>query len=136
MSKAIETVDSTAGDPVAAVRRLTDGLGADVVLECAGVPEVIEWALEMLRRGGRCAVVGIPTQGVELALQKLVLDELELVGCRATAGEMRRVMPLVEQGRIRIHEVTTHRFALSEYGKAIDTFNDPKSGAIKIVIIP
>src|SRR3954449_12212742 len=34
-----ETVDTTAGDPVAAVRELTGGLGADVVLECAGVPD-------------------------------------------------------------------------------------------------
>jgi len=34
--------------------------------------------------------VGIPTVGVEIAMQKLVLDELEIVGCRASAGEMRR----------------------------------------------
>jgi L-iditol 2-dehydrogenase len=115
---------------------MTGGLGADVVLECAGVPVAVQWALGMLRRGGRCAAVGIPTQGVEIPMQKLVLDELELVGCRASAGEMLRVMPLVEQGRIRIREVATHRFSLSEYGKALDTFNDPKSGAIKIVMVP
>ena len=54
------TVDTTAGDPVAAVRDLTDGLGADVVLECAGVPETLTWAMRMLRRGGRCAMVGFP----------------------------------------------------------------------------
>ncbi len=131
-----ETVDSTAGDPVAAVRGMTDGLGADVALECAGVPEVIEWALEMLRRGGRCAVVGIPTQGVELALQKLVLDELELVGSRASAGEMRRVIPHVEQGRMRVRELVTHRFALADYAEALATFNDRASGAIKIVVAP
>ena len=131
-----ETVDSTAGDPVAAVRGMTAGLGADVVLECAGVPEVIEWALEMLRRGGRCAVVGIPTQGVELALQKLVLDELELVGSRASAGEMRRVIPHVEQGRMRVRELVTHRFALADYERALATFNDRSSGAIKIIVAP
>jgi L-iditol 2-dehydrogenase len=90
----------------------------------------------MLRRGGRCAAVGIPTKGVEVAMQKLVLDELELVGCRATAGEMRRVMPLVEQGRVRVAEVMTHTFSLEQYGEAIATFNDPESGAIKIIINP
>ena len=131
-----ETVDSTAGDPVGAVRAMTDGLGADVVLECAGVPEVIEWALEMLRRGGRCAAVGIPTQGVEIAMQKLVLDELELVGSRASAGEMRRVIPHVEQGRMRVRELVTHRFALADYADALATFNDRASGAIKIIVAP
>jgi L-iditol 2-dehydrogenase len=131
-----ETVDATAADPVTAVRAMTGGLGADVALECAGVPQTVEWALEMLRRGGRCAAVGIPTVGVEIAMQRLVLDELELVGSRASAGEMRRVMPLVEQGRMRVRDVTTHHFALADYGLALATFNDPESGAIKIIIRP
>jgi len=135
-SMGFETVDSTAGDPVAAVRELTGGLGADVVLECAGVPQTIGWGLDMLRRGGRCAVVGIPTEDVRIPIQKLVLDELELVGSRASAGEMRRVMPHVEQGRMRVGEMITHRFALSAYQRAIDTFNDRSSGAIKIIVAP
>ncbi|MDA8237536.1 MAG: alcohol dehydrogenase catalytic domain-containing protein [Chloroflexi bacterium] len=131
-----ETVDAAAGDPVATVRAMTGGFGVDVVLECAGVPVTVQWALGMLRRGGRCAAVGIPTVGVEIAMQRLVLDELELVGSRASAGEMRRVMPLVEQGRMRVRDVTTHRFSLAEYARAIATFNDPASGAIKIIVAP
>jgi L-iditol 2-dehydrogenase len=131
-----ETVDTLAGDPVAAVRAMTGGLGADVALECAGVPEMVNAALGMLRRGGRCAAVGIPTTGVEIGMQRLVLDELELVGSRASAGEMRRVMPHVEQGRMRVREMLTHRFSLADYQQAIDTFNDRASGAIKIIVNP
>jgi L-iditol 2-dehydrogenase len=131
-----ETVNTAAGDPVGAVRGMTGGLGADVALECAGVPATVEWALEMLRRGGRCAAVGIPTVGVEIAMQRLVLDELELVGSRASAGEMRRVMPHVEQGRMRVREMVTHRFALGDYEAALATFNDRASGAIKIIVAP
>jgi L-iditol 2-dehydrogenase len=131
-----EAIDPGQADPVAVVRERTAGLGADVVLECAGVQVTVGWALGMLRKGGRCAAVGIPTKDVEIVMQRLVLDELELVGCRASAGEMRRVMPLVEQGRIRVRDVTTHRFDLAEYGRAIETFNDPASGAIKIIIEP
>jgi L-iditol 2-dehydrogenase len=131
-----ETVDSTVGDPVAVVREMTGGLGADVVLECAGVPDMVQQALGMLRRGGRCAAVGIPTVGVEIAMQRLVLDELELVGSRASAGEMRRVMPHVEQGRMRVREMVTHRFPLADYAQALATFNDRSQGAIKIIVNP
>jgi L-iditol 2-dehydrogenase len=131
-----ETIDPGAVDPIETVRSMTGGLGADVVLECAGVPVTVQWALGMLRRGGRCAAVGIPTKGVEIPMQRLVLDELELVGCRASAGEMRRVMPLVEQGRMRAEQLITHRFELEEYEKALTTFGDPHAGAIKIVIHP
>jgi L-iditol 2-dehydrogenase len=131
-----EIVDSSEGDPVATVRAMTGGLGADVVLECAGVPVTVQWALGMLRRGGRCAAVGIPTVGVEIAMQKLVLDELELVGSRASAGEMRRVMPHVEQGRMRVREMVTHRFSLADYEQALAIFNDRSRGAIKIIVNP
>ncbi len=131
-----ETVDSGDGDPAATVREMTGGFGADVVLECAGVPATVEWSLEMLRRGGRCAAVGIPTSGVEIAMQRLVLDELELVGSRASAGEMRRVMPLVEQGRMRVRDIMTHTFDLADYPRAIEALNDPTSGAIKIIVRP
>jgi L-iditol 2-dehydrogenase len=131
-----ETVDTNAGDPVAAVRELTGGLGADVVLECAGVPETLTWAMAMLRRGGRCAMVGIPTEDVALRIQPLVLDELELVGSRASAGEMRRVMPFVANGRMRVGELITHTFPLAEYETALATFNDRSSDAIKIIIHP
>jgi len=131
-----ETVNTAAGDPVGAVRAMTGGLGVDVVLECAGVPQMLEAALAMLRRGGRCAAVGIPTVGVEIAMQRLVLDELELVGSRASAGEMRRVIPHVEQGRMRVREMVTHRFALADYAEALATFNDRSSGAIKILVNP
>jgi L-iditol 2-dehydrogenase len=131
-----ETVNTAAGDAVGALRAMTGGLGADVVLECAGVPELIQGALARLPRGGRRATVGIPTVGVEIAMQRLVLDGLELVGSRASAGEMRRVMPHVEQGRMRVHELVTHRFALADYAQALATFNDRSSGAIKILVAP
>jgi L-iditol 2-dehydrogenase len=49
---------------------------------------------------------------------------------------MRRVMPLVEQGRMRVRELVTHRFPLTEYAEALATFNDRSSGAIKIIVAP
>jgi L-iditol 2-dehydrogenase len=131
-----ETVDTRAGDPVPVVRDRTAGLGADVVLECAGVPETLRWAMAMLRRGGRCAMVGIPTEDVGIACQALVLDELELVGSRASAGEMRRVIPLMASGRMRAEELITHHFELADYEQALATFNDRESGAMKIIVNP
>jgi L-iditol 2-dehydrogenase len=131
-----EALDSTQGDPVATVRQMTGGLGVDRAIEAAGVPITLRWALAMLRKGGRCAAVGIPSVGVEVDLRTLVLDELELLGSRASAGEMRRVLPHVADGRMRLREVTTHEFALVDFGQALATFRDRSSGAIKIILTP
>lgn len=90
----------------------------------------------MLHKGGRCASVGIPVEDVRLPLQDLVLYEKELVGVRATAGGMRRAMPLVSDGRIRVTELHTHTFPLDQFRTALDTFNERRDGALKVIIEP
>lgn len=130
-----EVIDTGASDPVEAVRALV-GRGVDVALECAGTAQTIDWAMAMLRRGGRCAVVGIPTEIASIDARRLVLDELELLGSRAAAGEMRRVMPHVAAGRMRVGALITHRFPLADYATALATFRDRSAGAIKIVVNP
>src|SRR5919202_6085860 len=55
-----ETVDYHDGDPVARVRALTHGLGADVAVHSAGTKESVRQAILMVRKGGRVAVPRIP----------------------------------------------------------------------------
>jgi len=131
-----EVIDSSAGDAGATLREMTGGLGVDRIIEAAGVPITVQWSLAALRKGGRIAAVGIPSKGVEINMRDLVLYELEIAGSRASAGEMRRVMPHVADGRMRLREVMTHEFALTDYADALTTFRDPSSGAIKIIIKP
>ena len=131
-----EGIDSNAVDPVEVVREMTGGLGADRVLEAAGTPTTLRWAMGLLRKGGRIAAVGIPTEDVAIDMRELVLYELEIAGSRAAAGEMRRVMPLIADGRIRLRDVMTHQFALADFAEALATFRDRSSGAIKITIKP
>jgi L-iditol 2-dehydrogenase len=90
----------------------------------------------MLRRGGRCAVVGIPLSGVALPIQKMVLDELEVVGVRASAGEMSQVIPLVVDGRIRVGALITHRYALRDFAEAYRVFTERVDGALKVIVQP
>jgi L-iditol 2-dehydrogenase len=131
-----ETIDYTEADPVAAIRDATGGLGADVILDCAGVPDTFRWSIPALRKGGRVAAVGIPVEDVALDFQELVLYEKELVGVRATAGEMRHVLPLVADGRIRAKDLITHRFSLDDFQDALATFKERKDGAMKVIIEP
>jgi L-iditol 2-dehydrogenase len=126
-------VDYTATDPVEAVREATGGKGVEVALDCAGVADSFRWSIAMLRRGGRCAAVGIPVDEVEISFQDLVLYEKELVGSRASAGEMHHVIPLVTSGRIRVGELITHRLPLEEFAEGLAIFNERRDGAIKVV---
>jgi L-iditol 2-dehydrogenase len=131
-----ETVDFTAGDPVAAVRELTGGLGADVALECSGDPAALGQCADMLRKGGRVAVIGIPMEDARIPLQRIVLDEIEIVGVRAAAGEMPQAIRLVAAGRIRLRELITHHFTLEDFPEAYRTFTQRVDGALKVVVQP
>jgi L-iditol 2-dehydrogenase len=129
-------LDSKTEDVAAVVRALTDGSGADVVLDCAGTADSLTTGIGSVRRGGRCAVVGIPVKPAALDLQRLVLDEIDLVGVRASAGDMRTVIPLVSERRIRVAELITHHFPLEEFDEAVNVFNERRDGAVKVVIHP
>jgi L-iditol 2-dehydrogenase len=131
-----EPVDFTAEDPVAAVRERTGGRGADAVLECSGAAEAVGQSLEMLRRGGRVAVVGIPQDDARIPVKQLVLDELDLVGVRAAAGEMPEAIALAVAGRLRLGELITHHFALEDFDEAYRVFCERVDGALKVIVSP
>jgi L-iditol 2-dehydrogenase len=131
-----ETVDFTERDPVGAVREMTGGFGAEVALECSGAPEAVGQCAELLRRGGRVAVIGIPLEDATVPLQRIVLDEIEIVGVRAAAGEMPRAIALVAAGRIRLRELITHRFTLEDFADAYHTFTERIDGALKVIVRP
>lgn len=131
-----EIVDSEREDAVAAVRALTGGSGADAAIECAGSPTTVRQAVEMVRRGGHIALIGIPPGDVALPVKRMVLDEIDFHGVRASAGEMEQVIPLVAAGRLRLDPLITHRFPLAEFAAAYEAFTARRDGALKVILYP
>jgi L-iditol 2-dehydrogenase len=129
-----ETVDFSTQDAVRAVRDATGGLGAEVALECSGAPEALGQCARLLRRGGRVSVIGIPMKDAQIPLQRIVLDEIEIIGVRAAAGEMPQAIALVAGGRIRLKELITHRFSLEDFADAYRTFTERAGGALKVIV--
>lgn len=130
-----EVIDFGAADPAGAFRSVCMR-GADVVLDAAGAADTIRAGLAMLRRGGRCATVAIPLTEVPLDLGPLVLDELDLVGVRAAAGEMDSALAMMQDNRIRAADLITHHFRLEDYAAALEVFTARDSGAVKVIIHP
>lgn len=108
--------------------------GADIVLDAAGTTVTVPMSINMLARGGRCSTVGIPTEDVSIPMAPLVLDELELVGSRAVAGEMQATLDFISDGRIRAGDIITHRFPLEEFARALEVTDQRVDGAMKVLI--
>jgi len=88
-------------DIAARVRELTGGLGADVVVECVGLPTTVRTALDATRRRGRCVLNGLPSTPVELDITELVFGEKRVVGSLASAWQFERAIELVAGGRLQ-----------------------------------
>lgn len=83
------------------VRALTEGEGADAVMEIAGQP-TFKSSIRSVRAGGRVVLIGNVTPGnVPLNPAFPILKEIDLIGSgHATLEDLRRVMRLVADGRI------------------------------------
>ena len=95
-------VDARTGPFHEAVRKLTDDLGVDVVLEFVANAQTLPSSVASLRRAGRLVFVGYtPEVPLSVLPRELVRSELEIVGSRAnTKQELAETMTLVAQGRI------------------------------------
>jgi L-iditol 2-dehydrogenase len=92
--------------------------------------------VELVRKGGRVAAIGIPLDTATIPMRRLVLDEIELVGVRANAGEMPEAIALVAAGRIPLRELITHRFTLEDFADAYRVFTERVDGALKVIVRP
>ncbi len=122
-------------DPIAEIKRQTGGKGVDVAIDCAGKPETIQQCLAVVKKGGRVVNTGF-SGNVEFNMTDMVMREIDVLGVRADPNTCEEVIPLINNGKIRIAPMITHRFPLEQFADALQTFNGRLDNAIKVVIEP
>lgn len=112
-------VDYEREDPVEGVRALTGGLGATYVLDCTGNPAVPGQALGVVRRGGKLALLGL-TGGkmAEIPEDRLVLDEIDLLGIRSSPNAYPAMIALLGTGAIDLAPLVDDRYPLDRVSEA------------------
>ena len=125
-------------DPVQAVRAATDGRGVDEVIECSGAAGTFRQAVEMVRKGGRVALVGVPPSSViePLPFKYIVHNEIAIYGSRANPNTSRKVIALLAAKQLPVNDLVTHTFPLEQFTTALDTFVHRRENAIKVVVEP
>ena len=116
------------------VRKLTGG-GADVAFEAIGNPTTIAGAFGCVRNGGRLVVVGYTDQKVALNAGRIMYREMEVVGslgCRPV--DYPRLIHMVADGKIKVKELVSHRFALKDTNQAFDQMRAGEG--LRSVVVP
>ena len=129
------TINNGTTDPVAAIKDLTDGLGADVAIEAVGVPATFELCADLIRPGGHLANIGVHGHPVTLHLERLWISDVTITAGLVDTHSTPQLLRLVSEGRLDPTPFATHRFALDETMAAYDVFGDAAtSHALKVVL--
>jgi threonine dehydrogenase-like Zn-dependent dehydrogenase len=130
-------VDVRARNPQMAVADATDGRGADVVIEAVGSVPAFETSVEIVRRGGTVAVLGMyVTEQVEIPLGvywSRMLD-LRFSGICPIHAWWERAMEAVAAGDIDPVPLISHRLPLADAARGYELFESHE--ATKVVLLP
>jgi threonine dehydrogenase-like Zn-dependent dehydrogenase len=155
-----ETIDFRAvRDMAEHVKKLTDGLGADVCIDCVGceasgnfgqtltgrwfplqggAATALHWAINSVRKGGTVSIVGVygPTFNA-VPIGNAINKGLTL---RMNQASVKRHLPRliehIQAGRIDPKQVITHRVPLEDVADAYHVFSGKLDQCIKTVLIP
>ena len=124
-------------DPVAAVRRLTDGLVADLVIESSGALEAPQQCIGMVKRGGRILFVAFYKGPVTFDLSAAVREDVTLYTSRGEgACSVKRALALMKQGTLRGRDLVTHHFPLEQIAEGFRVVRDREGDPMKVVFVP
>lgn len=109
----------------------------DAVLEMSGNADAIKTALEAVRIAGTIVVFGIPKKEVPIDFGKYFINKeltLKSVFGRRIWETWEQTSKLLTSGKVDLSKIITHKFALSDFEKAMTIMKSGESG--KIVLIP
>lgn len=122
-------------DPVAVVRELTEGLGADTSIEAVGTPETFELTVALARPGGHIANIGVHGRPATLHLEELWIKDVTITTGLVDTSSTPTLLRLLEGDQLDAARLVTHQFDLDQIVDAYDVFaRAAETGALKVLL--
>ena len=118
------------------VMELTDGIGADCVMEAVGVAETIKETVALTRKGGRILLMGWSGEKFdEFNCTRMTLDEMTVLGTMGFAFDFPVTLDLLTRGKVDAASIITHRFTLDQTVEALETLHEKRDNVWKAAIV-
>jgi S-(hydroxymethyl)mycothiol dehydrogenase len=123
---ATHTVNSSSADAVTAIQELTDGFGADVVIDAVGRPETYQQAFAARDLAGTVVLVGVPTPDMQLTMP--LIDFFSRGGALKSSWygdclpsrDFPMLIDLYQHGRLPLQDFVSERIGLGDVEAAFD----------------
>lgn len=138
--------DSRKVDPAESIASATDGQGAHVCIDAAGVPQTLVQALTATRRGGRMVLLGNPSADVTLSttlLSQTMRREVTLYGtwnsdysASGSDDDWRTALDAMASGKLNLLPLISHLVPLSQATDVLHGMRDQDGFFCKVLIHP
>jgi threonine dehydrogenase-like Zn-dependent dehydrogenase len=135
---ATDVIHADRVDPEDAVRQITQGRMADIVVEAVGHREqVLNQCIDLCRDRGTILFFGVPPESIpNFQTKKLFWKNISIA--TSVGPDFTRDFPLamqwIAENRVDVSSLITHRFAVADIQTAFDTFAERRHGAIKVLV--
>jgi threonine 3-dehydrogenase len=130
-------LDPSEDDDVSAILKATAGRGVDVSVELSGDIRGVERSFQVVRKGGRVTLMGLPSRPIELDVTAdIIYKEVRVYGStgRLMWKTWYDIQKLLDSGRFDPSPVITHRFPLEKFEDALNLAKSGQAG--KILLYP
>lgn len=116
------------------VRELTNGMGANVVFDAVGIPDIFSNALKIASVAGRVVSMAFTDAPTSISMLEITKKELTVVGTRHQTKKFKEVIQDFPSRLDKIDKLITHEFHFTQYEEAFKLSDDKNSGAGKIIL--
>ncbi len=125
-------------DVVAEILKLTGGRGVDASIEALGLQQTFEQALRVIKPGGTLSSLGVYSESLTIPLDAFSagLGDHRIVTSLCPGGKerMRRLMQIIDSGRLDLGPMVTHRYPREKIVDAYDLVSHQRDGVLKIAL--
>ena len=128
-------INSTDGNAVETVMKMTNGRGVDTAIEAVGIPATFELCQQLVAPGGVIANIGVHGTKVDLHLEKLWDRNITITTRLVDTVSTPMLLKSLAAKKIDPKLLITHHFKLDQIVDAYDTFaHAAKTHALKVII--
>jgi threonine dehydrogenase-like Zn-dependent dehydrogenase len=131
-------VNTVRQNPEETILDATDGLGADVSIECVGSSSAVETAFRLVRRGGRLLIFGVaPEQDVwQVKPFELYDKEASVFASYRSPYTFQRAVELASSGSLKLKPIISHVHSVEEAPEVFKDLAERRKKAVKVLIKP
>ncbi|MGD0622431.1 MAG: zinc-binding dehydrogenase [Thermacetogeniaceae bacterium] len=129
------TTTTDVADALRAAQELTDGYGADLVVDTAGPSATLKLSLDVVRPAGQITKVGWGPEPVGFSLDQLIGKSVRLQGSFSHTWDVwEKCLTLMGKGKMDLSKLITHELPLEEWARGFEIIEQRRG--LKVVLVP